>query len=339
MRSLSATQTQHILFLLDSGKSGEQISASTGVGTATISRLRSKHRSSLQKSLGGRPTKVSPATTRHAIHLICTGKAENAAQLAKPLADIINQSLTTRTVRRHLKKAGLKAVVKRKRPFLSKRHQRARLDWAIAHQDWTVEDWKRVVYSDETKINRLGSDGRTYVYKFPGEENLSDRLVEGTVKFGGGSVMVWGCMIWDGVGYACKIDGKMNAELYTQILEEDLRASVEYYDKSLEDIIFQQDGDPKHRSGMARNWFETNDVDVLPWPAQSPDMNPIEHLWDYLKRKLKEYPDRPRGILDLWERVEVEWNKIEPEVCQNLIESMPRRVAAVMKAKGGPTKY
>ena len=166
MRSLSAAQTKHILCLLDSGKSGNEIYASTGVGTATILRLRSNDWSSLQKCLGGRPTKLSPANTCHAIHLIHTGKAENAAQVTKPLQEIINQPLSTKTVQHHLKKAGMKAVVKRKRPFLSKRHMRERLDWAIAHKDWTVEDWKMVVYSDETKINRIGSDGRTIVWKW-----------------------------------------------------------------------------------------------------------------------------------------------------------------------------
>jgi len=115
----------------------------------------------------------------------------------------------------------MKAVVKHKRPYLKKQHRKARLDWAIAHQDWTVEDCKRVIYSDETKINHFGSDGRTKVWKMPGE-TLSDRLVEGTVKFGGGSVMMWGCMAWDGVGYACKIDGRMDADPYTQILEDEL---------------------------------------------------------------------------------------------------------------------
>jgi len=54
----------------------------------------------------------------------------------------------------------LKAVVKKKRPFLSKKHRKERMDFALAHQYWTVEDWKKVVWSDETKINRLGSDGR-----------------------------------------------------------------------------------------------------------------------------------------------------------------------------------
>jgi hypothetical protein len=102
----------------------------------------------------------------------------------------------------------MKAVVKRKRPFLSKKHRRERMDFAITHQDWTVEDWKTVVWSDETKINRFGSDGRKWVWKRAGE-GLSDRLVQGTQKYGGGSLMMWGCMLWEGVGYACKIDGKM----------------------------------------------------------------------------------------------------------------------------------
>ena len=75
------------------------------------------------------------------------------------------------------------------------------------------------------------------------------------------------------------------------------------------------------------------------WPAQSPDLNPIDHLWTHLKKKLAEYEEPPKGILELWNRAEGEWNKIEKEVCQNLIESMPRRIEAVLSAKGGYTKY
>jgi transposase len=232
----------------------------------------------------------------------------------------------------------MKAVVKKKRPFLSKRHRRERLDFAIAHQDWTVDDWKMVVWSDETKINRLGSDGRKWVWKKKGE-GLSDRLVEGTLKFGGGSLMMWGCMLWDGVGYACKIDGRMDGDLYLKILEEDLQESLGYFGKSANDVIFQQDNDPKHTCKKAQTWFQDNGFKVLPWPPQSPDLNPIEHLWEYLKVKLGEYEKPPSGMLELWERVKREWNKIDAAVCQNLIESMPRRVAAVVKAKGGYTKY
>jgi hypothetical protein len=248
---------------------------------------------------------------------------ENAVEVTKVLRDVTNQSLSTQTVRNGLKEVGMKAVVKRKRPLLTKRHRRERLDFAISHKDWTLEDWKKVVWSDETKVNRLGSDGRKWVWKKPGE-GLSDRLVEGTKKFGGGSVMVWGCMMWEGAGYACKIDGIMDADLYVQILEDDLQNSLEYYGRTADDTIFQQDNDPKHMSHKAQNWLKDHGYEVLTWPAQSPDLNPIEHLWSHLKRRLADYDNPPAGILELWERVEVEWNKIGPEVCQNLIESMPR---------------
>ena len=195
-----------------------------------------------------------------------------------------------------------------------------------------------MIWSDETKINRLGSDGRKWAWKKPGE-GLSERLVESTVKFGGGSVMVWGCMLWEGVGFACKIDGRMDGDLYIQILEDDLQRSMEYYDKESGDIIFQQDNDPKHKCKKAQEWFENHDLRVLSWPAQSPDLNPIEHLWEHPKRKLAEYPTAPSGMEELWKRVEETWEKIEPSVCQGLIESMPRHVQAVLKAKGGHTKY
>lgn len=108
-------------------------------------------------------------------------------------------------------------MTKKKKPFLIKKQRQDQLDFAIVHKDWTVEDWKRVVWSDETKINRLGSDGKKWAWKKKGE-HLSNRLVNGTLKYGGGSIIIWGCMLWEGTGIACKIDGKMDKDLYTQIL-------------------------------------------------------------------------------------------------------------------------
>ena len=75
------------------------------------------------------------------------------------------------------------------------------------------------------------------------------------------------------------------------------------------------------------------------WPAQSPDLNLNEHLWDYLKRRLADHDSFLRGIHELWERVQVDWEGIPVEECQKLIESMPRRIEAVIKAKGDYTKY
>jgi len=152
--------------------------------------------------------------------------------------------------------------MKRKRPFLSKKHRKARMDFAIRHLDWTVEDWKRVIWSDETKINYMGSDGRKWTYKRVGE-GLSDRLVEGTYKFGGGSVMIWSCMLWEGPGYMCRIEGRMDSDLYREILDDDLQQSLEYYGKTPADIIYQQDNDPKHTSKKASKWFSDHGYHVL----------------------------------------------------------------------------
>lgn len=131
----------------------------------------------------------------------------------------------------------------------------------------------------------------------------------------------------------------MDAEQYCEILETGLQESFEKLDMAEEERIFMQDNDPKHTSKRANQWFEDHGIEVLGCPPQSPDINPLEHLWNLLKKKLNEYPTPPKGIFELWERVVNEWNKITPEMCQNLIESMPRRIEAVLKAKGGHTKY
>ena len=151
--------------------------------------------------------------------------------------------------------------------------------------------------------------------------------------------MVWGCMGWNGVGQLAEIEGRMNADQYVSILEDHMLPSLEESGLSEEEMIFQQDNDPKHTSKKAKKWMKSNKITLLDWPAQSPDLSPIEHQWVHLKRKLDEHPTAPKGVWKVWNRVAEEWNNIPPEVCQNLIESMPRRLEAVIKAKGGHTKH
>ena len=108
-----------------------------------------------------------------------------------------------------------------------------------------MSDWNKVVWSDESKFQIFGSDGRAYCWK-KSEEALTTRHVKPTVKFGGRSVFVWECFTFLGVGYLCKIDGGLDAELYRRILDEDFLETLKYYDLDHSNIIFQQDNDPKH---------------------------------------------------------------------------------------------
>jgi transposase len=339
MKSISKEISNNIISLLDKGLSLRQIATELGVSHSTVMRERLKARPNIRKDQGGRPPKLTVADKRRMVRTITSGNVKSAAQLARELKNSTMIDVSADTVCRTLKEAGLRAITKKKKPRLSPRHIRQRLDFAKRHQYWTLEDWKRVIWSDETKINRLGSDGQKWAWKKRGDNILADHHVQGTVKFGGGHLMMWACMTAQGIGYACRIDHCMNAEVYTGILDNYLLPTIEYYGLQADKIIFQQDNDSKHTSQAARKWFENNGIEVLEWPPQSPDLSPIENLFEYLKQRLSSYETEPNGMLELWERVEKELDKITSELCMKFIESMPNRIAAVLKARGGYTKY
>ncbi|GBC12833.2 IS630 family transposase [Rhizophagus irregularis DAOM 181602=DAOM 197198] len=106
-----------------------------------------------------------------------------------------------------------------------------------------------------------------------------------------------------------------------------------------ENFIFQDDNAPIHTARVVKSWEEENEVNSLPWPAQSPDLNPIEHLWDELERQVRAHKPLPKNRENLWEILQEEWSNIEADKYQNLISSMPHRISAVINSKGYPTKY
>lgn len=178
----------------------------------------------------------------------------------------------------------------------------------------------------------------TYVRRRIGEEYHPDCVVH-TIKHGGGSMMVWGCMGASGLGEMFVCEGRMNSEQYINVLESSFLPSLTriFGDTNLDGVIYQQDNAPCHKSAVTMRWFKDNCVDLLEWPAQSPDLNPIEHLWANLKRKIRERHIKSKT--DLKNVLVQEWNSISPDECRKLVRSMPQRIAAVIKAKGGTTKY
>jgi transposase len=148
--------------------------------------------------------------------------------------------------------------------------------------------------------------------------------------------MVWGCFTYAGVGILHRINGIMKKEQYKYILQYKMIPSAQRLFAG-NNWIFQQDNDPKHTARINKAYLLNKQVQTLDWPAQSPDLNPIENLWSQLDRDLK---DRVCNTPDqLLEVLKGGWEALTLEYIQNLVDSMPRRCEAVIKANGRGTKY
>ncbi len=337
MVKIGDQQKRTMKFYLEKGLTQREISSKMNIAKSTVGWY-SKKINFKPKSQKGRHKILTEREENFVITQISTGKSADATQLTKELKQRFDINCSRNTVARVLKKNGLKSAEKKKKPLLSQKNIKARLEFAKSHQDWTSDDWKRVIFSDETKINRFNSDGRTW-YWSKDPTILNDKSVQQTVKHGGGKIMMWGCMTAQGVGYSCKIDSILDQHLYKNILEDELLNTIDFYELDSTKVIFQHDNDPKHTAKSIKEWLKNQEFHTMIWPAQSPDLNPIEHLWAHVKRKLNNFETPPKGINELWERIQKVWNEIDVETCSNLISSMPSRIEAVLKAKGKWTKF
>ncbi len=242
----------------------------------------------------------------------------SSLQLSKEVESQTGVTISRDTIRCTLQRNGMHGCRPRKKPLLKPRHKKGRLEFARAHADKDEDYWDSILWSDETKINVFGTDGFKTVWRRKGEE-YKEKCMVPTVKHGGGSVLMWGCMSAAGVGGGAAFHWWhhefTNVLLYTE--REDATSLRALGRRAL----FQHDNDPKHTSKATVVFLKKNRVKVIQWPSMSPDLNPIEHLWGILKRQVEHHS--PSSIQSLKEVILEEWKKIDLAKCRQLVHSMP----------------
>ena len=220
------------------GKTYKQISQLVGRSENMITNAL-KHKKNIETR--GRPKKTTKETDRY---IARSAKRDPFISSVKILKEI-DSNISSRTVRRRLQENNLHGRSARKVPLLSKKNIIQRIKFAKQHMEWNPEKWRNLLWSDESKFNLFGSDGRTYVRRPPNKE-LSSKYTKKTVKHGGGNIMVWACFSWHGVGPIHWIRETMMKEVYRDILSN---VMFPYADENMPLIwLFQQDNDPKHTS-------------------------------------------------------------------------------------------
>jgi len=239
--------------------------------------------------------------------------------------------------------------IERKRCFLSSKQIADRLKFAKDHIHWTLEDWRRVAFSDEMGMQTDSNQGRIFVWRYPEEEFHKD-CIRGTVISGFEKVKVWGAMRYGKLSNLVVVpegekEGKMTAKKYLDVIMDG--EMFDFWMEGMEDVgylLMMEDGAPYHKGVASQRRVQLEEDGWIgwgpgTWPANSPDLNPIENLWHILRSRIRKRRHQPRTSEALIEALLEEWGKLDVEIVNDLIDSMPRRLQAVIDAKGGPTKY
>lgn len=191
----------------------------------------------------------------------------------------------------------------------------------------------QVIFSDEKKFNLDGPDGFNGYWR----DLRKEPLYFSRRNFGGGSLMVWGAISEDKPLEIQFTSTRMNSEDYITVLRSSLINFLK--ENRQKQWIFQQDNAAIHTSRQTMAWFKANSIQLLAWPACSPDLNPMENTWGILVRRV--YADQRQfsAVEELKHAIIEEWGKLDSQLLKKLILSMSKRIFDIVKAKGSQIKY
>lgn len=289
----------------------------------------------------GRPKKTTDREERLIVRKALADRRQPFPELVKStVADI-----STSTVRNILAEKGYHRRVAKKVPYLTKAHKKARMAWARRYKGYREQDWRKKIWSDECYVYLGDQRGRIYVTRRPGEEFDDDCCVpkfsQSTVR-----VMVWGCIMRGRKGPIIVLEypggrgGGMNSVRYQQqVLDGVLKEFYMEVSKKESGVEFQQDGAASHTSKSTKKWFRDNKISLFPHPARSPDLSPIESVWNELKKRLRALPHLPTSVPQLIQVIKDIWEELPLSDIDKHIITMESHVKAVLGAKGGHTPF
>ena len=272
----------------------------------------------------GRPRKLTTNDNKSIGQWLRRNNEVTATEIAQKLHQKRGQSVSPSTVRRQLHRLGYRSTLPRGTPMLTEEHKRARVRWAIRHKD---DDWTRTIFTDETGYQLFRNTIRRWS-KTPSAE--VKRVPRNRQK-----IMAWGAISLKGlVGYY-SFREIMDGPYFVQILREHLIPNARrQFGRRWR---LQMGNDPKHRSRVALNFMDEQVPEILEWPSNSPDVNPVENLWSIMKRRVEKR--RPSNHDELDQYLHEEWQNVDISIVINLINSMRKRCLALIASRGERISY
>jgi transposase/predicted SAM-dependent methyltransferase len=298
-----------------------------------------------QKNKSGHPTRITAAHLDQIIEWI-RSSLQNRIYTCEKKVEILELPICGDTLRRMLKKRGMKAHPGAQKPAITPAHAARRLQWAHEHINWPLDQWKRVIYSDEVWF-QSGWHRMPYVHRFDDERYHPTAVIPQSGQRSG--IMVWSCFCGDIKGPIVIWDpnwGSIGSATYVEHILPVIDAfNVKLWEDYSIDAIYMQDGASAHTAYHTTQELYDIDVNIEDYwhPSRSPDLNPQENVWNVWKDDVSKQcgpKDIPRSRHhELIAMIRQAWDRIPDSYFESLTRSMPRRCAEVIEKGGAATKY